>query len=714
MTERELRYPNKEPQFEQSIMPCLDQGDPTLKRQQLQHYFQQSYAIEDALFDTLRYTDSFYQRADPLRHPLIFYYGHTAVFYINKLIAGRVINERINPHFESMFAIGVDEMSWDDLNEENYDWPSVADVEHYRQQVYTKVENLILSLELQLPINWQSLWWPVVMGIEHQRIHLETSSVLIRQLPLQLLRQHPLWQPCPLSGEPESNQLLEVNGGKVELGKPYDHPLYGWDCEYGQRHEQVAAFKCAQFLVSNREFLPFIEAGGYTERRWWSDEGWQWCRYEKAQQPRFWRARNGNYRLRTLLAEQPMPWNWPVETNFHEAKAFCHWKSHQLQHRLRLPTEAEWLLWRDQQLGAQSPAEHTHPANINLNHFASSCPVDHFMTPRFGDVVGNVWQWTETIIDSLPGFKVHPCYDDFSTPTFDGQHNLFKGGSWISTGNEASREARYAFRRHFYQHAGFRYVQSPQNVDQHTTSSETDSQIARLCEDHYAVDSKQQNFMQTLAILAIQSCARHQHKQALQIGCEVGRGCFELARHFDGVTGIDLSANMIRRAIEMAENGCLSYELIEEGELTSHHQCRLTDSHLEGFANKVAFFQADPCNLKRYYQGYDLILISQVLERLYAPQQLLNTLANRLTDDGILVISTSFDWQETTTTKQHWIGGQRIDGEPLLGQQHLASLLQQQFIQQSSSQQLSRQLHEHRHRSTVEQAEISIWKKRPQ
>lgn len=53
---------------------------------------------------------------------------------------------------------------------------------------------------------------------------------------------------------------------------------------------------------------------------------------------------------------------------------------------------------------------------------------------------------------------MHPIYDDFTMPTFDDKHNLIKGGSWISTGNLAIPQSRYAFRRHFFQHAGFRPV----------------------------------------------------------------------------------------------------------------------------------------------------------------------------------------------------------------------------------------------------------------
>src|SRR5690606_21433452 len=83
------------------------------------------------------------------------------------------------------------------------------------------------------------------------------------------------------------------------------------------------------------------------------------------------------------------------------------------------------------------------------------------------------------------GFKVHPLYDDFSTPTFDCRHNLIKGGSWISTGNEATRHSRYAFRRHFYQHAGFRYIASPDKVEIRDDRYETDPDVVPLCELHY-------------------------------------------------------------------------------------------------------------------------------------------------------------------------------------------------------------------------------------
>ncbi len=125
------------------------------------------------------------------------------------------------------------------------------------------------------------------------------------------------------------------------------------------------------------------------------------------------------------------------------------------------------------------------PGNINLEHWSSSCPVDRFRTGDFFDVLGNVWQWTETPIYPFHGFEIHPWYDDFSTPTFDTRHNLIKGGSWISTGNEATRDSRYAFRRHFFQHAGFRYVESSAPVVIHDDQYESDALAAQYCDAHY-------------------------------------------------------------------------------------------------------------------------------------------------------------------------------------------------------------------------------------
>ena len=120
--------------------PRLDQGDPEAKRAEILAYFRDSWDLYERLFTVIADDEAFFRRADPLRHPLIFYLGHTAAFFVNKLMLAGLIDERVNPRFESIFAVGVDEMSWDDLDERNYDWPTVAEVRAYRSQVRTVVE----------------------------------------------------------------------------------------------------------------------------------------------------------------------------------------------------------------------------------------------------------------------------------------------------------------------------------------------------------------------------------------------------------------------------------------------------------------------------------------------------------------------------------------------------------------------------------------------
>ena len=94
----------------------LDGDDVEQKRLEILKYFLDTYALYEKVFDIFINDDVFYERPESLRHQIIFYFGHTATFFINKLIAGKYIKNRINPTYESIFAIGVDEMSWDDLN----------------------------------------------------------------------------------------------------------------------------------------------------------------------------------------------------------------------------------------------------------------------------------------------------------------------------------------------------------------------------------------------------------------------------------------------------------------------------------------------------------------------------------------------------------------------------------------------------------------------
>ncbi len=689
----------------------LANGKVEAKRAEIRDYFIKTWTLYETLFETLVSDDVFYERPQPLRHPLIFYFGHTATFFINKLILAKLIDRRIDPAFESLFAIGVDEMSWDDLDTAHYDWPAVDAVRDYRNRVKDAVCDLIDRVDFTLPIGWDSPLWPVMMGIEHERIHLETSSVLIRQLDLEKVRPHPLFPACTQAGPGPENELLPVEGGAVRLGKKRNHPLYGWDNEYGRAEAEVPPFRASRYLVSNEEYLAFVEAGGYGNDAWWNAEGLAWRNYHQARMPEFWRGEPGAYRLRLMTEEIPLPMNWPVEVCYLEAKAFCNWKSEQAGFHVRMPDEAEYR--RLLQVAGVDREHHESAiaANWNLEHGASSVPVNTFAHGDFFDVVGNVWQWNETPTYAFDGFEVHPLYDDFTVPTYDNRHNLIKGGSWISTGNEIALHSRYAFRRHFYQHSGFRYVVSDKPVKKEFDVYETDDLVAQYCEFHFGDECfGVPNFPKALAQIALNAAGAT--GKALDIGCSVGRAAFELAGTFDAVDALDFSARFVKVGARMQKQGRIRYERPEEGELVTFRERTLEELGLTGDYANLNFMQQDATNMKPIFTGYDLVLAANLIDRLNDPARFLNEIPNRMNRGGILLIASPYTWLEEFTPKEKWLGGFKKDGEPVTTLDGLHALLDDAFEPVGEPVKVPFVIRETRHKHQHTLSEVTVWKKK--
>ncbi|NOT78707.1 MAG: SUMF1/EgtB/PvdO family nonheme iron enzyme [Bacteriovoracaceae bacterium] len=172
------------------------------------------------------------------------------------------------------------------------------------------------------------------------------------------------------------------------------------------------------------------------------------------------------YELRTIFENIPLPLSWPCEVNFHEALAYCHYKAEVDNSKLkyRLLTEAEFVSLTPadndpvlqkrsyRNIKGQSDIEKEYKENFNFI-WSSPKNVDSLL-------LGNTWHWLTDQFNPLDNFSVNSLYDDFSTPCFDGKHQMIKGGSFISCGHEASKWARFHFRPHFYQHAGFRIAAS--------------------------------------------------------------------------------------------------------------------------------------------------------------------------------------------------------------------------------------------------------------
>ena len=693
----------------------LHNGTVEEKRHEILGYFHKTFSLYESLFDCLSGDEAFYARANPLRHPLIFYYGHTAVFFINKLNVAGLINTRLNPVLESTLAIGVDEMSWDDLNNESYDWPTPEAVKAYRDEARACVDNFIRNCDFTMPIGQDNPLWIVMMGIEHERIHLETSGVLMRELPVEMLRPHSMWGDiCVERGSAPRNKLIDMDGGLVKLGKGEGDCFYGWDNEFGTYEAQVASFKASKYLVSNGEYLAFVEDQGYQKKQYWDDEGWAWRTYHTANHPKFWIKSGDTYQYRAMLKVIDMPWNWPVDIVALEAKAFCKWKSEKTGSHIRLPIEAEWHVLRAL-VETDQPDWVTAPGNINMEHGASSCPVDRHAFPKgFFDIMGNVWQWTETPIDGYDGFEAHVAYDDFSTPTFDGQHNLIKGGSWASTGNAALKNSRYAFRRHFHQHAGFRYVEADPLPEQTFNMYEKDDVVARYIEFHYSEDTfGTPNFPVACVNAIVPYLEGRDTRRALDIGCATGRSSFELAKYFDHVDAADFSVRLIDAPINLQKTGSQRFVIVDEGELVSYRDVKLSDYEgCEAVKDKVSFSQGDACNLANKFKDYDLVFTGNLIDRLYDPKKFLLSMKDRILSGGLLVIISPYRWKEEFTPREKWLGGfKATTGENYRTLEGIKDVLAPDFKMIDTPQDIPFAIRETARNSVQGLSEMSVWEK---
>jgi 5-histidylcysteine sulfoxide synthase/putative 4-mercaptohistidine N1-methyltranferase len=625
------------------------------KRKEIKEYFNNTFDLFEKVFELLRDESVFYKKSEPTRHPMIFYFGHTATFFINKLINMKIIKERVNAEYESVFAVGVDEMSWDDMDEKNYEWPRVAEVQEYRNSVRKIINELIDELELNLPIKDDSAMWIILMGIEHERIHIETSLVLHRQMPLEDIKEVAAFNICEHSAAAPKNEMISIKGKAVTLGKDKNHHLYGWDNEYGSYSEVVKDFQVSKYLVSNGEFMEFVKDGGYETPEYWDEEGLEFLKRSGVKHPHFWQKKGSEFRYRALSKLIDMPLDWPVDVNALEAEAYCRYKSKKENKEYKLPSEAEFRVLYEYANLEDVPQLHESRANLNFYHYASSCPVNEFGFNGIYDVIGNVWQWSRTPIRGFKGFEVHEAYDDFSTPTFDEKHALILGASWASSGNLIMKHSRYAFRKHFFQNAGFRYVISS-NESESEDIYESDALVSQYCEfqygdEHFGVE----NFALSCAKLAEKYSVNT--TKALDLGCATGRASFELAKTFDAVEGIDFSVRFVQVGSKLKEEGYVAFSDVIEGELRENKKVTLQELGYEALAQRVSFWQGDACNLKPNFKGYDFIMATNLIDRLYNPRLFLESVDERLNENGVLMLTSPYTWQESSTKKEFWLGG---------------------------------------------------------
>ena len=751
------------------------------KREDVLAYFENGWMITETLFAGLVGEAAFYRPPwHDLRHPMIFYYAHPAALYVNKLRVAGVLDGPVNADFEQVFETGVDEMSWDDLSKNSALWPTVSDAQAYRRAVHSVVKDVIRTHPAfdELPLTPgdppSDVVRAVLMSCEHERIHIETSSVLIRELPEDLVARHPSWprphpsggsrnEPVPAEGTVPALDFIDVAAGDAVIGKPRDWPTFGWDNEYGRRTISVPGFAASSRLISNAELHAFVVDGGYRDPEWWTEDGWRWRTFRNVKWPTFWvpvgPAGLHEYRLRTIFATVDMPWDWPVIVNAHEARAFAAWLGARDGCTYRLPTEAEYHLMRGDELRDPSDdvasrlggARLASDRRFNLAlAFGSESPVTASPPSAVGfrDVAGNLWEWCEDHFAALPGFEVDPLYDDFSSPCFDGEHQIIMGGSCASIG----AEARVHFRPHFYQQAGFRLVR-PRDPDAFVETTCCDAPPPHVgagpcctrdggrdsgrgsgyesteVRDSYVLlhyGSAEETFGDipgpTEAVgFPARIAARVREwadragagsARALDVGCAVGASSFDLARRYGEVIGIDLSGSFVETAAEMARRGRLDYLRVDEGALRTP---LVASAPADVDASRLTFRRGDACALPADLGSFDAVLLANLLCRLPSPKSCLGRMGGPrglVKPGGILVATTPATWREQFTPRGAWLGGYEKDGKAVSTLEGLGAELGSEF-ELLHREDVPFVIREHARKFEYVVSELSVWRRRP-
>jgi SAM-dependent methyltransferase len=400
------------------------------------------------------------------------------------------------------------------------------------------------------------------------------------------------------------------------------------------------------------------------------------------------------------------------------------------------------------------------PGNINMR-WHSATPVNMYgpSSTGFHDTHGNAWQWVEDHFAPLPDFEIHYLYDDFSAPCFDGWHTSIMGGSWVSTGDLASSFARYHFRRHFFQHLGFRYVRlPPQSIAEPypgaatvTNLWEGMSTVSKDITDSYARPSEKMphaaelvaptNSMSygiNLAQVAAKAYEAHVLKAStagagasssasasatassppvaadkatvLHLGCGVGGATFELCRVFGKVVGIDKREPAIRHARLFQHHGQFEYERVREGVLTDTALVRVPPGVDR---SRATFVHADATSIGADVLAmgpFDVVILDSILTRLRQPLEVLNSLSSFVRPGGLVIITSNNDWDPSITPRNSWLGGFKMNGEDVSTLHMLNYALKKKFTMVESCD-LAKLSREHTRRYVLDVLEASFWRR---
>lgn len=258
--------------------------------------------------------------------------GHTTWFFETFVLKPNLKNyKEFDPNYNYVFnsyyeTIGARVVRTD---RGNLSRPTVADVHKYRAYVD---EAMLRLLQQELSTELQDI---ITLGLNHEQQHQELLATDIKYI----LGHNPLlpaYMPeVETAQHTVSNEFIQVAAGIYEIG--YNGSGFCFDNELGRHKVYLQEYKIASALVTNGEYLEFINAGGYQKHQYWHAEGLDWVKTNNITAPMYWHNIGGAWHNYTTNGLKELDMAIPVcHISFYEAAAYAAWKG------MRLPTEFEW------------------------------------------------------------------------------------------------------------------------------------------------------------------------------------------------------------------------------------------------------------------------------------------------------------------------------------------------------------------------------------
>ncbi|QFT54763.1 ergothioneine biosynthesis protein EgtB [Microbulbifer sp. THAF38] len=314
--------------------------------------------------------------------------------------------------------------------------PGVERIYAYRQFVDSAMEQLLNDHPFTSSISAL-----LDLGLNHEQQHQELMLTDIKHA-LSMNPMAPAYSDSAPEDEAENVaplRWLEIPGGFYGIGS--DGEDFFFDNE-GPAHQQfLPDFSIASRLVSNAEYLEFIEDGGYQQHRLWLSDGWSLIEKHAQKHPLYWRETDSGWQQYTLHGLQPINGYEPVHhLSFYEADAFATWAGK------RLPTEFEW----------EAAACHLR----QLNQLASANLLEkRYLKPLAAQngqtqFLGDLWEWTSSAYLPYHGFKARRDAVGEYNGKFMCNQKVLRGGSFATP----SDHIRISYRNFFYPHQAWQFT----------------------------------------------------------------------------------------------------------------------------------------------------------------------------------------------------------------------------------------------------------------